>query len=74
MNGSKKNYAVKSSVQNDFHVYSVSVEPSSNPNEAIITYWVDNKKTYSFATDLHGTGVYNKFIEDSISDNRLNST
>ena len=74
VNGSKKNYAVKSSVQNDFHVYSVSVEPSSNPNEAIITYWVDNKKTYSFATDLHGTGVYNKFIEDSISDNRLNST
>ena len=74
VNGKMKNSAVKSSVQDDFHVYSVSVEPSLNPNEAIITYWVDNKKSYSFSTDLKGTGVYNKFIEDSISDNRLNST
>lgn len=74
VNGGIKNFRVKSDVQNDFHVYSVSVEPSSTPNEAIITYWVDDNKVYSFATDSKGAGLYNKFIEDSIKDNRLDST
>lgn len=65
---------VTSSVQEEFHIYSVSVEPNGTGNEATISFWVDNKKTISFSTNALGDNVLNKFISDSKKDGREMNT
>ena len=46
------------------------VERGKAANEAVITYMIDGKPTYSFATDRDGTGIYNKFITDAVAEGR----
>lgn len=57
-------------IAGQFHVYSVVVERGKAANEAVITYMIDGKPTYSFATDRDGTGIYNKFITDAVAEGR----
>lgn len=69
-----RTFTVPGSVQDEFKVYSVSVEPSNKINEAIISFWVEGKKTYSFSTDSLGDNLLNKFITKTKQDNREMNT
>lgn len=70
--GYERRTTLDSEIDNNFHIYSLEIEPSpNNEDEAIITYFVDNKPTYVFTTDKETAGKYNKFITDANTDNRM---
>ncbi|MDO4249417.1 MAG: family 16 glycosylhydrolase, partial [Neisseria sp.] len=72
--GQDRRTALNDEIDENFHIYSVEITRGDVENEAVITYLVDNKITYSFKTDQFGPGVYNKFIMTAQGENRTEDT
>ena len=72
--GQNRRETANSDLGKNFHIYTVQVDKHpTNPEEAVITFLVDNIINYSFSTDRFGAGIYNKFITQTLKENRSES-